>query len=137
MNETELAQQLGVSRQSLGDMRRTDTLREGEHWERQGRVVEYTAAGIRAVKSTMEIEPQQEIAPPHPEPVQMLTVSECSRNPRLLWAVPTEKEAPSTAVRVRVRENRNFIPGMRIRARHLNDDLYVLEGRTPRFRGKW
>jgi hypothetical protein len=40
---------------------------------------------------------------------------------------------------VRVRDNRNFMPGMEIRARQDEHypDVFVLVGRTPRYRGRW
>jgi hypothetical protein len=44
------------------------------------------------------------------------------------------------ALSVRVPSNVNFIPGMEIKARPSEDypeDVYVLVGRTPRYRGRW
>ena len=49
------------------------------------------------------------------------------------------KDNGGEPVRVRVRNNANFMPGMEIRARQNEDypDVFVLVGRTPRYRGRW
>jgi hypothetical protein len=66
------------------------------------------------------------------EPVA-LTVTMVPRNRHILLA----KKEDGTEVRLRVRDNVNFLIGMQCRGRHAHEDVYDLEGRAPRFRGRW
>jgi len=43
---------------------------------------------------------------------------------------------PKRIVWVRVKDNRKWVPGMEIRATHVQNDQYVLHGNNPRWRGK-
>lgn len=65
-----------------------------------------------------------------------LVVVRTSRNPSILYAVPAEggEEVP-----VKVASNMNFIAGMRLQARAegAGGSLYFLEGRCPRWRGRY
>jgi hypothetical protein len=64
-----------------------------------------------------------------------LVVSRVFPNPRLI-----EAQNPETGeiVRVSVMSNMNFRPSMKIKARpQTNSPLYRIEGRCPRFPGKW
>jgi hypothetical protein len=72
-----------------------------------------------------------------PEPISLIITSlRPPKNPHIIEAVPKEGGEP---VRVRVRDNSNFMPGMEIRARQDEQypDVFVLVGRTPRYRGRW
>jgi hypothetical protein len=59
------------------------------------------------------------------------------RNPHIIEA--KRKDDGGEHLRVRVRDNRNFMPGMEIRARQDENypEVYVLVGRTLRYRGRW
>jgi hypothetical protein len=73
-----------------------------------------------------------------PEPISLLITSiRPPKNPHIIEAV--RKDNGGESVRVRVRNNQNFLPGMEIRARPSEEypDVYVLVGRTPRYRGRW
>ena len=49
------------------------------------------------------------------------------------------KDNGGESVRVRVRDNKNFMLCMEIRARASEEypDVFVLVGRTPRYKGRW
>jgi len=55
------------------------------------------------------------------------------------WLMFAEKNERGVGVTVRVRNNANFMPGMEIMAKpdSAYSDLFVLEGRCPRYRGRW
>src|SRR5579863_10505427 len=61
------------------------------------------------------------------------------RNPRLLVAyVPgTDPNDPLALVSVQVADNRNFLRGMELPARHVDAKLYELVGPCPPRRGRW
>lgn len=44
---------------------------------------------------------------------------------------------PMNLVSVGVRDNRNFLKKMAVRARRVSDRRFALEGPCPRWRGKW
>jgi hypothetical protein len=53
-------------------------------------------------------------------------------NPRLVFG-----EWMGEPVRVRVPDSKKFVPGMQMRCRKIEGDLYELVGRGPRYKGKW
>jgi len=63
------------------------------------------------------------------------------RNSKILMARHLEKDAPGETieglVRVQVRDNSNFVDGMILVAMWIEQDLWELVGRCPRFRGRW
>jgi len=73
------------------------------------------------------------------------------KNPRFMFAEltgPVKKgrsdheklrveELTGAQVRVRVANNSKFTRNMEMTVRHINNDLFELVGRLPRFRGKW
>lgn len=67
--------------------------------------------------------------------IELTVFSVPPRNTRILDA----RKKDGRAVRVRVNNNLNFMAGMTIRARWGGEwpDVYNLEGRCPRQRGKW
>jgi len=80
-------------------------------------------------------------------PDQTLKVLALTRNKQIVTALFTEEELkpkgstfqgdrPGIA-RVRVRDSKNFVPGMTMLCRHLQRDLWELIGRCPRFKGRW
>ena len=72
------------------------------------------------------------------EPISLLIMSlRPPMNPHIVEAAT--KDNGGEPVRVRVRDNKNFMPGMEIKARQDEHypDVFVLVGRTTRFRGRW
>jgi len=54
------------------------------------------------------------------------------KNPRILMAL-----LGGVQQRVSVQNSKNFVRGMRIKARRIQSDLWQLIGRCPRYRGRW
>jgi hypothetical protein len=70
--------------------------------------------------------------------VREFVVAKRALNSRIVFAAENlEDEDASRWVRIRVRDNANFVRGMRVRARFEQEGLFVLVGRCPRFRGRW
>ena len=72
-----------------------------------------------------------------PEPISLIITS--LRPPKNPHIIETKRPGDDQTLRVRVRDNKNFIPGMEIRARpdEQYPDVFVLAGRTPRYKGRW
>lgn len=87
-----------------------------------------TAAALAAgVERVLEIRAANELV--------HLTVTRISRNPSIVYAVGDA----GAEVSVRVASNVNFLAGMGLTARppSAGSTLYYLEGRCPRWRGRW
>ena len=118
---------------------------EGTHWVREKRHVLFTEKGLEALKKMVgagmadgEKNGQEEALALVGAAVLMVVTSVPKVNRRILCARKKEGEEGGE-MRVRVRDNINFMPGMELRARPDANyaDIYVLEGRTPRYRGRW
>ena len=78
-----------------------------------------------------------------PEPIGKLCKLVSWRSPlkntRLLIAYPpgADPHDPLALVNVLVRDNRNFLPGMELQARKVDERTYELEGPCPPRRGRW
>jgi hypothetical protein len=61
------------------------------------------------------------------------------KNTRILIAYlpETDPTNPNNLVTVNVRDNFNFMPGMKLPARFVSKGVYDLEGPLPRYRGRW
>jgi len=77
--------------------------------------------------------------PPAPIEIVELIITRVYPNPRLILARFPDDVAEKFPVRVKVPNNINFQPHMKIRVRPplKEDGLYILEGRCPRYRGRW
>lgn len=73
--------------------------------------------------------------PAHPRPGELveLTVKSCYPNPRLLRAATPE----GAIVDVQVRNNKNFVVNMKLKARQGSAGKWEMEGRCPRQRGRY
>ena len=102
-----------------------------------------TAAAVLAVKVLPEkkMPPVTEDPPKKPgKPlVDLLAWRSPMGNPRLLVAHKPELDPnnPNHLVSVLVGNNRNFMRGMKLKARHREGIIYDLEGPLPRGRGSW
>lgn len=106
--------------------------------------VRIDSRGISDVFSEIE-EPPVSVASPEevvaaaatsvPE-VADLVIEACCRNPKIVLA---RGEGLDGLQRVRVRSNANYAAGMRLRCRRSTAvaDLWVYEGRAPRWKGRW
>ena len=160
--ESALRKRIGLSPDRIRQVRR-EILTEGVHWHRSGKRIRYSDSGVDVVIDHLEIlsekppektavkaaltgtEDQRGVSTPEnkknaPHPLSMnrpkvtdLTVTKIPQNFHIVMAV-TRSDWPCV---IRVSSNRNFIPGMTVRARHVERNVFVLEGRTPRWRGRW
>lgn len=73
-----------------------------------------------------------------PDEKRQVSLMVCTlyRNPRIIGALNPE-DPDKKVLRVRVKNSKNFIKGMKIPCRHVKNDLWDLVGRCPRSRGRW
>jgi hypothetical protein len=115
-------------------------------WQKSGRQILLSPAAVKKLLTDLDC-PDYDISssaiqengepPPRPEPIE-LVIERIFLNPRLILArIPETDEL----VRVLVPNNVNFQPRMRIHAhpplKPEGPQLYRLEGRCPRFKGRW
>lgn len=141
--ERELSEGLGLPLDTLKGIR-SEQLVRSKHWELVGNEIRYTDEGkkiaLMATGAALPVEPVAE--PPSPTPpassgpqigeVRTLTCFRTYRNPHLVEARDGDEVAW-----VRVRSNRKFKQGMEIKARYLGRERWAIEGRGPRFNGKY
>lgn len=94
---------------------------------------------------------QKNGAPAVPRPPTATTAPAAGELVELqVWSVPAVNRAlvichvpekngadPMNLVAVQVRENSNFLKKMRLKARLVTANKFILEGACPRWRGKW
>jgi hypothetical protein len=157
-SEERIAETLKISRTDLIALRK-EILFEREHWETKKRTVIYTQSGLDKVLEHLNLVSQGFAAPlvvtkshngvpressepinnpeaisakePAPEYV-LIRITEKFRNPVLMAAV-----FEGNPIRVRVRDSKNFMVGMEIKARRIRDDFFIFEGRCPRWKGRF
>jgi hypothetical protein len=137
--EHDLPAQLGCSLVELQKIRKTAPLQDGLHFVRHKNRVCLSAAGYRLVLEALGLETAFPVRPPEPVPLFELTVvSTRTMNPHVIVAVngllhPTQQ----THLRVRVKSKDNFRFGMKLKATHVQADLYELSGNCPRRPGHY
>jgi hypothetical protein len=146
MSEADACAEIGISREAMAEMRggsENGILVEGTHWVREKRHVLLTREGLEILKKKIGAEGAGALGNGQhgafalgDGAILLVVTSVPKMNRRILCAVKKEGGA---AVRVRVRDNQNFMPGMEFRARPdgAYADIYILEGRGPRYRGRW
>jgi hypothetical protein len=134
VSEKDVSEQLGVSRQILKEAR--SRLQEGEDWILTKKSVMYSNVRMCNLLRVLELPVSDSVL--HtvvefiPAEVVLARVTRKYPNKRILGAVLDGK-----AVRVRVPSNVKFLPGMDVPCRLIDEDLYELVGRCPRWRGKF
>jgi hypothetical protein len=122
---------------------RRDKLKPQVDYVVEGRRVMITQSGYVALRSLLgcpespeEEKTRQSMREPQPIPLVISSLRP-PKNPHIIEAV--RKDDGGEPLRVRVRNNANFMPGMEIRARQDENypDVFVLVGRTPRYKGRW
>jgi hypothetical protein len=121
--ETDLATRLGIPPGRLRDWRKTGTLIEGQHWQRDGKLHVLTPAGVEHVLIMIKLDPETSLEEdPEQTPtasVRLKVARNQGQNPRLLRCLiidPVEGIGPRVAVRLitpRV-ATRHFRPGTEI-----------------------
>ncbi len=128
-SEVELAEELGIDRNVLRQWRSEGGI---SGWEKNSNKICYTESGEDEVREKLKDEISvSEISEPldENEPQEMV-VTKIPLNPNLIICGETY---------VRVHSNKNFLTGMKVKARApaTGGKVWVLLGRCPRWRGKW
>jgi len=138
--EADAAGMLGISRGTMRTLlehhaKPGDTWREGRRIFVRVEAVEGLRGAVAALVSPEEKNAAAAPLCAEPEGACELVVARVPMNRKIVLA----KNEAGAEMRVRVHSNVNFLPGMRLRARRdpNYEDVYVLEGRSPRYRGRW
>ena len=137
--ETDLASELGVPREDIREIRQSGELGPSG-WKKERNAIFITSSGEETLRliiaNRMGISEvglgQTEGMPMAATEMSVLTIP---RNPRLLICThPDHGE-----VRVKCINNENFMRGMALRARPPAPDsrVWTLDGRSPRWLGRW
>ena len=130
--EKELAEELGIDRKMLAGWRKDGTT-STSCWIKVSNRIVYHPEGEHEVRNIIQRRLLvQELSDPLPAPddPQDFKVTQIPRNPRMLL---------SDDIRIKVRDNKNFLLGMTVRARPSKDhnNIWVMVGRCPRWRGRY
>lgn len=131
-SENDLAKELGVNRNILKKMRKDGTIATSS-WVKVSNQIVYHEEGedeVREIlKSQLSADELSAPLPPPDEPKEMV-ITKLPLNPRMVICGD---------VRVKVRENKNFLIGMKVNARPSmdNEQVWVMIGRCPRWRGRY
>jgi hypothetical protein len=140
--ESLLVDRLGVTRNALEGFR-SHSLKKGVDWKKENRHVVLSDDAVKKILLQLGSPDLDYSAcaqkngdePPAPEILE-LTVTRVFPNPHVIEACLDNGKL----VRVSVMKNTNFRPKMKINARQPwpgGPELYRLEGRCPRFPGRW
>ena len=140
--ESMLADRLGVTRGALEEFR-SHALKKSVDWKRQNRQVLLSEPAVKKIlrqlhSPDLDYSGCAEKNGEHPTPMILeLTVTRVFLNPRLIQAATSTGEQ----VLVWVSKNNNFRPRMTVKAHPPGPQpapqIYRLEGRCPRFPGRW
>jgi hypothetical protein len=146
--ESKLSHVLGPSRNELRRLRGIH-LQEGLDWLVDKRRVVWTLSGVEKIRAVLTLPPEKTapapasaLTPALPEPVTLLVWNPRVTNNRIVmaYAPGTDPQDKNNLLRVRVRSSENFMrfvngEPMKLKARHIQADLYELVGRCPRRKG--
>lgn len=134
VKESDLPERYGLTRPVVAGVR-TRFMAETVHWKKEGREILLNAAGLALFEEKIGIEKKE--AAPVKEVVE-LKVVKVPRNPKMLLAGTLDGARKD--LRVRVKNNKNFKPGMKLvgcTAVDAEKGYYELKGKPPRRPGKW
>jgi hypothetical protein len=138
--EQDVSKKIGVARAVIAEYRK-EHLTLGEDWRVERKQVELSQSAVDKISTALGATPAlSPITPPPPVPEAVeLIVLRLLPNPRLLVAVFPDDLARRHTLYVSVAMNKNFRPGMRIKTRPPDNGtaIYKLEGRCPRYPGRW
>lgn len=126
IGQSELAEFVGCSVADLREARR-ERMEEGVHWRKKGRRIEYLAEGVQLLEDLSK----QKLEVSEPEIVEVEMVKHFL-NPRIMLC-----RKGKDLIRVRVHDSGKYVLGMKLKVRKTSSDLWVIEGRAPRWRGRW
>lgn len=160
ITEAKYAKTSGLNRELVRAHRKAH-LAEGVDWIKRKRIVVYRPSGLILLNRHFEISaPEKKSREKKPgDSLDRLKVRSTPINKKIVLAValnaadiarpPTDKgkqpvhfaiapeEAQTPPLRVRVRDNSKFVPGMEMPVRHIAGDLYELACNQPRWRGRF
>lgn len=129
-SEIQLCEELGMDRRVIRDIRMNAL--SASLWTKEGNRVVYTQEGEHALRNEIQKElASQELSDPLPElEEQEFTITHIPFNRRMVM---------SDSVKIRVSDNKNFLTGMKVRARPpvSEGEIWVMLGRCPRWRGRY
>lgn len=129
-SEKELAAELGIDRKILAGWRKEGFI---AGWEKDGNTIAYHPEGEHEIRNHLQKELcANELSAPLPSPSNPMEmeITAIPRNPRMVMCGEN---------RIKVRDNKNFLTGMKVKARPSTDNkqVWVMVGRCPRWRGKY
>jgi len=130
--EKELAAELGIDRKILSGWRK-DGIVATSSWVKVSNQIVYHEEGEHEVRNILQREIcAKELSEPLPPPdgPQELVITKLPLNPRMVICGDRK---------VKVRDNKNFIVGMKVNARPSRDGehIWIIAGRGPRWRGRY
>ena len=129
-SEIQLSEELGMDRRVIRDIRMN--VLTANSWTKEGNRVVYTESGEHALRNEIQKElASQELSDPLPELEEKeFTITHIPFNRRMVI---------SDGVKIRVSDNKNFLTGMKVRARPpvSEGEIWVMLGRCPRWRGRY
>tara|TARA_R100000808_G_scaffold1169_2_gene5526 strand:- start:16121 stop:16576 length:456 start_codon:yes stop_codon:yes gene_type:complete len=146
ISEKELAHRLGVTRNVLRSHRETDLVKNAD-WKKNGRVIEYTSAGVESLMKLLGVEGaknEKNGVSERSRPKEMLVLVAEGFHPRRFAnskMLPTVTKS-GEAVWVRVKDNKNF-RAIDYRRERMelpvvwDGRVWVLNRPCPRWLGKW
>jgi len=139
LREDELAGRLGVSLDWLRGARSSLDVefvkKEGRRWLVSPAGADRLAAMFADESATLTLETEKKDAGGDPDAADDLfdvVAKKIPANPHLILG-----EWMGQPVRVRVKDSKKFVPGMRMKCRLVEGDIMALVGRGPRFKGRW
>lgn len=139
--ESVLADRLGLTRHALEEFRK-EHLKKTADWKIEKRQVLLRESAVKKALALLDAKDldyhQAAVKNGADDGVREFVITRVYPNPHLILAQADTGEL----VRISVPSNKNFRPRMKVKARpfkgpSLSPTLYRLEGRTPRFPGKW
>ena len=129
-SESRIAKELGINRVVLKQWRDSGLI---SGWERNGNKIAYNEQGEADVREKVRLELEAKdlgSTPPPPDEPREMVITKLPLNPRMVICGD---------IRVKVRENKNFLIGMKVNARPSidNNQVWVMVGRCPRWRGRY
>jgi hypothetical protein len=137
--ESKLAERLGLTRDALEEFRKRHLKKEGD-WKRENGHVLLRESAVKKMLARLDAPNFDYSACAQKngadDDLRELAITRVFPNPHLIEARDPET---NELVRVSVPNNVNFRPRMTLKARPVarGAHLYRLEGRTPRFPGRW
>lgn len=139
--ESVLAERLGLTRNTLEEFRKAN-LKKTADWKMENRRVLLRESAVKKMLARLDAADldysaaAQKNGHAAQDGVHELIVTKVFPNPRLIEARDLDS---GELARVSVPNNKNFRPRMTVKARAWKPEqlLYRLEGRTPRFPGRW